>query len=184
MVEQRTGQRPNGPIRLLTHLRYFGYAFNPVSFYFCYDQADTQVKTIVAEVTNTPWDERHCYVLDESQNQAHTHKKRYTFDKTFHVSPFMDMDMQYQWHFVEPGKQLSIHMENMRREQKVFDATMTLERKPITGSRLAQVLIRYPFMTGKVIAAIYFQALRLWLKRCPFYPHPAKRTSPTEVTHS
>jgi DUF1365 family protein len=172
LVEQQTNKRPQGPIRLLTHLRYWGYSFNPVSFYFCYDPGGEKVETIVVEVNNTPWGEQHCYILSEALNQASGPKKRYRFNKAFHVSPFMDMDVQYDWRFLEPGRQLVIHMDNHKNSAKFFDATMTLARKEITGPSLARVLLHYPFMTGKVIGTIYFQALQLWLKKCPFYPHP------------
>jgi DUF1365 family protein len=173
LVEQRLGRRPQGPIRLLTHLRYFGYCFNPVSFYFCYDRDDHRVDTIVAEVTNTPWNEQHCYVLGDSLNEGIGTKKRFRFAKTFHVSPFMDMAVDYDWRLCEPGQRLTIHMENRNAQGRFFDATMTLSRRELTGPALAWALTAYPFMTGKVIAAIYFQALRLKLKKVPFYPHPA-----------
>lgn len=179
LVVQRTGQRVYGPIRLLTHLRYFGYCFNPVSFYFCYDAADTQVETIVAEVNNTPWGEQHCYVLDETHNEAHDNKKRYRFSKNFHVSPFMEMDLEYDWRFCEPSQRLVIHMDNLKAGHKFFDATMTLARREISGRALAWALARYPFMTTKVIAAIHFQALRLWLKKTPVYDHPATKPTAT-----
>ncbi|MCS6924286.1 MAG: DUF1365 domain-containing protein [Candidatus Binatia bacterium] len=173
LVAHHTGCRPAGPIRLLTHLRYFGYCFNPVSFYFCYDASDSRVETIVAEVTNTPWGERYCYVLPEARNEAGGHKKRYRFGKAFHVSPFMGMDVEYDWRFSTPGQRLVIHMENHQGGSKFFDATMVLTRREISGPALTWCLVRYPFMTGRVIAAIYLQAGRLWLKRTPFYPHPA-----------
>lgn len=181
LVEQRLGQRPQGPIRLLTHLRYFGYCFNPVSFYFCYDPSGRRVETIVAEVTNTPWNEQYSYVLGEAFNKAPGNKKHYRFGKTFHVSPFIDMDTDYDWRFCEPGRQLTIHMENRNAGGKFFDTTMTLTRKEISGAALAIALARYPFMTGKVIAAIYYQAFRLWLKKVPFYPHPNKRDPKAEA---
>jgi DUF1365 family protein len=180
LVESRTGRRPDGPIRLLTHPRYFGYVMNPVSFYYCFDADGKRVDTIVAEVHNTPWGEMHTYVLDAA---GHERRKRFRFDKTFHVSPFMGMDQQYDWRFVDPGERLPVHMENWEDGQLLLDATMALKRRPITGGRLARMLVRYPFMTGKVIAAIYFQALRLWLKRCPFYPHPKHRLA-SEATSS
>lgn len=173
LVTQHTGRPPSGPIRLLTHLRYFGYCFNPVSFYFCYDSTGSRVETIVAEVTNTPWGERYCYVLPEARNEARGNKKRYRFGKAFHVSPFMGMDVEYDWRFCEPGERLVVHMENRQGGKKFFDATMTLARQEISGPALAWCLVRYPFMTGTVIAAIYLQAFRLWRKRTPFYPHPA-----------
>jgi DUF1365 family protein len=180
LVESRTGRRPAGPIRLLTHPRYFGYVMNPVSFYYCFDADGENVETIVAEVHNTPWGEMHAYVLDAA---GRGRRKRFRFDKAFHVSPFMGMDQQYDWRFVDPGERLPVHMENWQDGQLLLDATMALKRRPITGGRLVWMLVRYPFMTGKVIAAIYFQALRLWLKRCPFHPHPKHRLA-SEATSS
>ncbi len=175
LVEDRTGRRPSGPIRLLTHLRYFGYVFNPVSFYFCYNQSGGHVDTIVAEITNTPWGERHCYVLGPDDNRAGGRKKRYQVDKAFHISPFIDMDITYDWRFTEPTSRLAIHMENLREGHPFFDATMKLERREISGSNLARVLMQYPLMTAKVIGAIHWQALKLWGKGVPFYAHPNKR---------
>ncbi len=173
LVAERTGRRPTGPIRLITHLRHFGYCFNPVSFYYCFDEADERVETIVAEVSNTPWGEMHCYVLGEDLNQARgAGRKRYRLRKDFHVSPFMDMDVDYDWRFTTPGDLLTVHMENLKKGRVFFDATMTLRRVEITGPALASALVRFPFMTGKVITLIHWQALKLWLKRCPFHPHP------------
>ena len=95
LVREKTGHEPAGPIRLLTHLRYFGHCFNPVSFFYCFDSADSGLETIVAEVNNTPWHERHCYVLTEDLNDAAEPWKHYRFSKSFHVSPFMGMEMDY-----------------------------------------------------------------------------------------
>ena len=176
LVQRETGERPRGPIRLLTHFRYFGYCFNPVSFYYCFDESDSKLETIVAEVSNTPWNEKHCYVLSEKRNEGNGSNKRYRFDKAFHVSPFMQMDHSYDWRFLKPGDNLNVHMENHHRDgngnEKIFDATMTMKRIPISSANLAKTLVRFPFMTGKVIAGIYLQALKLWLKNTPFYSHP------------
>ena len=176
-VEAATGRRPMGPIRLLTHFRYFGYAFNPVSFYYCFDGEDRRVDTIVAEVTNTPWGERHCYVLDGSLDEGRGRHHRYRFGKRFHVSPFMPMDVDYDWRFDTPGERLMVHMVNVRSGSRFFDATMVLARRELTAASLARTLVQYPFMTARVIGAIHWQALRLWMKRCPFYPHPKTRAS-------
>lgn len=173
-VARELGQRPEGPIRMLTHLRYFGHCFNPVSFYYCYDAADSRVEYIVAEITNTPWQERHSYVLGERDNQETGGRKRYRFAKDFHVSPFMDMDFRYDWRFVEPGDALHIHMINFKEDNKYFEALLDLKRQEITGPALAGILIRFPAMTRKVLIMIYWQAFRLWLKKIPYYENPRK----------
>ncbi len=183
LVARTSGTRPEGPIRLLTHLRYFGYGFNPVSFYYCFDRSGQRVETIVAEVNNTPWGERHLYVLSPSLNEAGAGRKRYRFNKAFHVSPFMDMDVQYDWRFTEPARHLTIHMDNWQRGARFFDATMTMTRAEITGASLARVLAQYPVMTMKVIGAIYWNALRLWLKRVPLYSHPGTGSESLEAGH-
>ena len=174
LVEKQTGKSPQGPVRLLTHLRYFGYIFNPVSFYYCFDKNDTRVETIVAEVNNTPWGERHLYVLPGEDNLSNTNTMKFRRNKEFHVSPFMPMDMNYDWLFTRPEKKLGVHMENYQADIKIFDATLGLVRKPINGKTCAGMLIRYPFMTAKVIMAIYWQALRLLLKKVPVFDHPDK----------
>jgi len=181
LVTERTGARPAGPIRLLTHLRTLGHGFNPVSFYYCFAEDGRTLQTIVAEVANTPWNERHMYVLPESENLGGARSKRYAFAKAFHVSPFLGMDMGYAWRFGAPptadGGRLWVHMENRQRGERVFDATLALVRRPVTGLQLARVLALYPAMTAQVTAGIYAQALRLWLRRAPFYSHPGNAPS-------
>ncbi|MCW8924720.1 MAG: DUF1365 domain-containing protein [Xanthomonadales bacterium] len=174
LVETETGMRPTGPIRLLTNLSYFGYCFNPVSFYYCFDADDRVLETIVAEVNNTPWGERHCYVLGEAMNQGKPTHKRYAPVKQMHVSPFMPMDVDYDWRFSSPRETLAVHLENAYQGRKIFDATLKLKRTEISAQSLAKVLFMYPLMTLKVIFSIHWQALRLWLKRVPVYDHPAK----------
>ena len=178
LVERDSGQRPAGPIRLLTHLRYFGYCFNPVSFYYCFDARDERVETIVAEVNNTPWGERHCYVLPVPATRRDAPVQRWLLDKRMHVSPFMPMDIGYDWRFSPPDARLAVHMRCERDAQRVFDATLDLRRRPISGASLALALLRFPWMTARVVLAIHWQALRLWLKRVPVHAHPAKAIRP------
>jgi uncharacterized protein len=175
LVQERIGERPEGPIRMLTHLRYFGHNFNPVTFYYVFNPAGEKVETIVANITNTPWGERHSYVLDARENVIKGSEMHFQFAKSFHVSPFLDMDMEYDWRFSEPGDALLVHMINLRRETKLFVANLDLKRREINGSNLAGLLLSYPPITLKAIAGIYWQALRLWIKGATFYPHPAKR---------
>jgi uncharacterized protein len=174
LVAEKTGEHPAGPIRLLTHLRYFGYLINPVSFYYCFDTTGETVHAIVAEVNNTPWNERYCYVLPNPTREP------FFTPKAFHVSPFLGMDMHYRWRLTTPADVLSVHMANWQDGRRVFDATLSLQSRPITGGQLARVLARHPLMTLKVVAGIYWQALRLKLKGVPFFPHP-KHAENTET---
>lgn len=180
-VQAACGERPEGPIRLLTNLRYFGYCFNPVSFYYCYAEDGVTLDSIVAEVNNTPWGERHCYVLRDEAD-GHGGYQRFAPVKQMHVSPFMPMDVDYDWRFRAPDDSLNVHMELHREGSKLFDATLKLARQPISGGSLARTLLRHPFMTGKVIAGIHWQALRLWLKGAPVHDHPDKNPLPLENT--
>jgi uncharacterized protein len=186
VVAERTGWRPDGPIRLLTHLRYFGFVFNPVSFYYCFDAADTRVQAVVAEVHNIPWRERHVYVLAQPLPDASALWWRYRSAKAMHVSPFNPMELEYRWGFGPPGPRLAVHMalEPLREPApgaddagRLFDATLSLARSPINALTLMGVLLRFPLMTLQVVGAIHWQALRLWLKRVPVYTHPAKRAA-------
>jgi hypothetical protein len=171
LVQQKTGKRPAGPVRMLTHLRYLGHNFNPATFYYCYDAAGSRVGTIVVEVHNTPWGEVHCYVVDERDNIGTREQKRFRLKKDFTVSPFMPMDLEYEWTFTEPGTSVSVHMEDFDKEGRMFEAELTAERREITGSSLARMLVKYPLVTVKVIAGIYWQAFRLWRRGVPFYGH-------------
>lgn len=185
-VHAECGRRPSGPIRMLTHLRYFGYVFNPVTFYYCFDDAE-RVTAVVAEITNTPWGERHAYVLDvdRAARRADDRPMRWRFGKEFHVSPFLPMDLEYDWTFTEPRDELLVHMNVRDRSPetpKVFDATLRMTRKPITPGFLRMLLIRRPLMTARVIAKIHVEAFKLWLGGVPTHPHPASRRPPVATT--
>jgi DUF1365 family protein len=175
LVARHTDQRPDGPIRMLTHLRYFGHCFNPATFYYCFDRRDQRLETIVVEIHNTPWGEVFCYVLPARSNEHPLPQwRRFRFSKAFHVSPFIGMDIAYDWRFTVPGERLGVHMIDFQEGRPLFDASLRLERRPISREALTRVLFRYPVMTGKVLGLIYFQALRLTLKGVPFYTHPRK----------
>jgi DUF1365 family protein len=143
-----------------------------VSFYYCFDSTGGHVETIVAEITNTPWNERHSYVLSPAADEGSNGHHRYRFDKDFHVSPFLPMDIAYDWRFGEPGASLTVHMELLRDGDKVFDATLALKRTTMNAANMALALLQYPLMTGQVLAAIYYHAARLKLKGIPFFDHP------------
>ncbi|MGD9689011.1 MAG: DUF1365 domain-containing protein [Phycisphaerales bacterium] len=211
-VERELGWRPSGPIRVLTHLRCFGYCFNPVSFYYCFsgarEAADERLLAIVAEITNTPWRERHAYVLDRreameepSAGAAAKESARWhwRFRKVFHVSPLMPMELENDWAFSRPGERLAVHMNllmppGVPRDgsgpfgddppaPRVFDATLTLQRRELTPAAMRSVLLRYPFMTARVIGRIHWEALRTWLRGARVHPHPARSLS-RESSHT
>ncbi|MFP7722861.1 DUF1365 domain-containing protein [Lysobacter sp. A3-1-A15] len=176
-VQAAIGRRPAGPVRLLTHLRYFGHAFNPVSFYYCFHADGVRLDCIVAEITNTPWKERHAYVLPVEAARPRGRTLEWRFPKAFHVSPFMPMSRDYTWRFTVPGDSLHVHMDVSAGGRDEFDATLALHRRPLDGTALARVLWGYPLMTLQVVGAIHWQALRLWLKGNPVHDHPTRRNS-------
>lgn len=173
-VTRILGYCPMGAVRMLTNLRILGFCFNPVTFYYVFAVDADKPSLILAQVNNTPWNQRHCYVVLCDQE---TGKAKNDFDKAFHVSPFNPLDMHYHWVSTNPDQHLVVHMENHRQDslstlvQCHMDATLTLMRHPWTAKGLQQILWRQPWLAIKVPAAIYWQAFRLILKGVPFYPH-------------
>jgi len=180
-----------GQIYLLTTLRQWGFCFNPVSFYFCYSD-EGKLQFILEEINNTPWNERYCYVHDCSKSeQSSSHRREqqspiinkqnkhsFHFDKVFHVSPFMPMNVLYQWHYTIKRSSILIHMEvfdkssKQENEEIKFYANMQLKALPLNKKNANRLPIKFPLMCVKVVSAIYWNALKLWFKKVPFYNHP------------
>lgn len=184
-VQAATGWCPDGIVELITHPRHFGYVFNPVSFYFCYRKGDDPAagavpRVILAQITNTPWHERHVYCLEVGEVSVAGggwRSVRARFEKRFHVSPFNPMDQTYHWVFSFRGPELRIHMNvhgAASTGSKVFDATLVVRRVPLTRKSVRQSLMRFPLESFKVAAGIYWHALRLKIKGAPFHTHPDK----------
>lgn len=191
LVRERVGISLDGPIRLLTHLRYFGHCFNPVSFYYCFDATGQRVRAVVAEVTNTPWGERHAYVLpvDERERGPLAPRRviRGEFAKALHVSPLMSMDCTYDWRLTEPGESLSVHIDSTHNGgppggERMFDATLSLRRRSIDAHELRRVLARYPLPTVRLTARIYAHALLLRLRGARWHAHPSRTRQGTHTT--
>ena len=189
LLQQHGIQQPVGSVRLLTQLRYLGFAMNPVCFYYCYGESNTTTQSanelvaIIAEVNNTPWGEQHHYVIPAQANKKLANVDG--LEKQFHVSPFLPMEMEYSMRFSSPGKKLAVRIENFEHSHKKLDVVMSLDRRALTRLELAKVLTVYPLITFKVFAAIYWQALKLYAKRVPFFSHPNKKKSeePTLPVH-
>jgi uncharacterized protein len=171
-VAEQSGERPGGPIRLLANLRHLGHSFNPVTFYYCFDDAGRSVRFVLAEVTNTPWGERHAYVLGGGNGGGRVIRGR--LEKSFHVSPLMGMDHGYDWRTTEPGSQLIVHIDATGARGKAFDATLSLRRRELEPATMRRVLWRYPAAGARVVAKIYWQAALLRLKGAPYHPHPER----------
>ncbi|MCK7597024.1 DUF1365 domain-containing protein [Microbulbifer sp. CAU 1566] len=170
-VEEATGIRPTGPIAFLANWRYFGYNMNPISIYYCFDDSGERVQALLVDVHNTPWNERHGYVLPVT---AHGRVQKARFKKELHVSPFMPLDQFYQWRSTTPGDRLTVSIRSMEAGDCVFDACMSLKREEITSQVMRNKLIQFPLFTVKIISAIYWQAMKLFFKRVPVVTHPGK----------
>jgi uncharacterized protein len=170
LVRERTGRRPKGPVALVANLRTWGWLFNPISLYFCADTAGPAgdgepVSSLVAEVENTPWHERHAYVVGPPG--------RHRFGKELHVSPFLPMGVDYELRYTAPGSRLTVGLDVLRGGQRLFTATLQLRRRELDRAALGHLLWRHPALTHRVTAGIYAQAARLRLKGVPFFSHPS-----------
>jgi DUF1365 family protein len=173
LVAARTGAAPQGPVRMLANLRYLGHGFNPVCFHYCFDHDGGEVQAVVAEVTNTPWRERHPYVLLPDPPRTPGSIMRGRFEKTFHVSPFMGMDHCYAWRLTEPGERLIAQIDSLRDGRRAFDATLSLRRRELTPAALGGMLARYPLLTLQSLVRIYLNGLTVWAKGAPYHRNPS-----------
>jgi DUF1365 family protein len=161
-----------GIIRVLTQLSCLGYYFSPLNLFCCFGLGGESLEAVVAEVQNTPWFERHAYVLWCGNREPERGDGAYRHAKDFHVSPFMGMNVEYRWHIPQPGETLDVGIENLVDDAPVFRAGLHLRRVPLTRANRNRLLLRYPLAPYRITAAIYWQALQLWRKKCPFYSHP------------
>lgn len=186
LVHQKTGKPFTGKAYLLASLSYWGYCYNPVSFICCYENDELQY--VITEIHNTPWGERFCYIHDikatESANQASSRPalQRHSFDKAFHVSPFMPMNMQYEWLYHIEGNKFMFSMNLLDDGNSIFNATLNLVGQPLTRMQANLLPFRYPLMCFKVLGAIYWNAFLLWLKRVPFHAHPDSKNMTSNET--
>ncbi|MBD3646169.1 MAG: DUF1365 domain-containing protein, partial [Pseudomonadales bacterium] len=169
-IHRATGADFHGDVFLLATWRQFGYVMNPLTLFFCY--SDGELQHIVAEVTNTPWNERHCYVLPAYASRREGDAITWTIDKSFHVSPFMPMNTRYQWRLHEPADQLNIRLNVLEDDKLSFYAGLHLEAEEITARSIRHALLRHGWLSVSTTARIYLQAAKLWHKRATFYPHP------------
>lgn len=171
-VEGEIGRRPAGPIRMLAHLRTWGWSFNPIVFYFCFEPDGSTVDVLLAEVTNTPWHERHAYVVPVGADQL---DQPVRFPKALHVSPFMDLDLDHSLAFTPPGADdVRIRMDDWRDDEHVFAAELDLHRLPLDRPTMSRALREHPLPAQRVSAGIYWEALKLRAKHAPFRRHPHK----------
>ena len=167
LVDERLGFRPSGAVKLLAQPRYFGFTFNPVTFHLCFEPGGDALEAILLEVSNTPWNERHVYALDCRGQRGPWH---FDVAKEFHVSPFMPMDMRYRFRFRLDGNVMEVVKQNFSGDELAFAARMALSAEPLSHAALTRALLGWP-MTLKVVAAIYWQALRLWLRGARYHTH-------------
>lgn len=184
-LQEALGRRIDGPIRLLTQPRSWGFAFNPASFFYCFDREE-RLQAILCEVSNTPWGESYHYVMPVSGPG----RQQFAVAKGFHVSPFLPRDLEHHMSFSQPDERLGIHIEDRQGDLRLFDASLSLQRQPLTRGNLHRHLLAFPWMTVKTVLAIYWQALRLLLKRMPLFNHEAAsgeyrvaRVKPQETAH-
>lgn len=162
-----------GPIRLLTLPRILGYVFNPISVYFCHRRSG-ELSAVLYEVTNT-FGDRHGYLIPVDDPAARPLRHRCT--KVLHVSPFLHRDMRYAFRLTPPGEALGLTVTGLDGNGPLIVATLEATRRELTDGALCRVLAAFPLMTLKVIVAIHWEALRLWMKGLAVRSRPTPPSS-------
>ncbi|MDE2163831.1 MAG: DUF1365 domain-containing protein [Alphaproteobacteria bacterium] len=169
----------DGDVTLLTLPRIMGYAFNPVSFWFCFDR-DRRLRAVLAEVNNT-FGERHCYLCFHDDRRAITRDDELSVKKVFHVSPFMEVKGTYRFRFDYEADKIAVRIELYDEDGLILSTSMGGRPQASSGQRLLKVFFSYPLQMVKVVALIHYQAIVLYLKGVRHYRKPDPPTVP--VTH-
>lgn len=159
-----------GRIRLLCMPRLFGYAFNPISLWYC-EHADGSLRAVITEVRNT-FGEKHCYLL-ASNGEPMPYMQPYETEKCFHVSPFFDLVGRYRFTLSEPTEKLRVLIHETREGLPILDATLAAERRTLSDGNVLKQVLMLPLMTFKVVAGIHWEALKIWLRGARFHTKPA-----------
>lgn len=162
--------KPARRILLLSYPRMLGYAFNPISLYFAYDDDQNLIAMIYA-VRNT-FGERHAYVAPIEPGDLTPAGVRQTRKKLFHVSPFIDMGARYDFRVLPPGRAVRLRIHESEGGEPLLSATFVGRARPLATWTLAACLLKFPLMTWKIMAGIHWEALKLWLKGVRFHPSP------------
>jgi DUF1365 family protein len=172
LAEQRDIDLSGGRILLLCYPRLFGYVFNPLSIYFCYG-SNGNLALLIYEVRNT-FGEIHSYILPV-EDAAAGGAIRQCQAKEFYVSPFMEMHTKYRFSIAPPDQQVTVRIVQTDQHGAIFTAAFSGQRRPLTSRSLLATLVTLPLLTFKVVAAIHWEAIRLWLKNVPYVPRPNQR---------
>lgn len=156
---------PGARVAFLANLRTFGWLFNPLSLYYAFNH-ERNVQSVIAEVENTPWHERHAYVVGPPGEHR--------FAKELHVSPFLPMDLSYRFEYTEPSETIRVRLDAYAGEDRRFSALFQGDRQSLDREGIRRLLLHHPLSAQRVTSGIYAHAARLALKRAPFYRHPNK----------
>jgi len=178
-----TDKEFNGKIFLFTHPRYMGFGFNSVNFYFCYE--NDHLLYILSEINNTPWKQKHVYFHDCLNPMNNKGNKIFdyvfNFKKEFHISPFVDMEIDYQWKFTVSPEKFTVQMRLNKQDKRLMNVSLNTVVVPIGKNDLIKWTLKKPFQALKMFTGIYWQAFKLWAKKIPFFTHPKEQTKTKEI---